>query len=603
MYELQGERGSGTVSSSSVLINVNTPEDIRSKVICILLRLAAGHRFEATALMESTFQQYEKRQECPPSSSDDWPDLSQSEWLHSERVVVCERESSWSHIQPAVHWCLVFTPFSGRKRCVCVCVCACVRNFICDMFFFSLSEDAENEERKRMIIEQLEEEMRKLEDEMAASFSISGFDRHSSLVLSPDNPETLIDDYLAVMGERTARELDTSLAAAVHSLLTGPLDYQRFRDTTLTLSTHTQGGWSNVLAPLLLLQALQSKGQALSTLVRLGVRLLEEDEAEYITQQGGWAEIFRLGSEEEQGVTIAEDNNDIYILSGEQHPDQLSPPSSLLCTGDNSSGQSSWQTESLPVSLAGHESWAQVSAMDPEDVKSLDSNEGAALAEERSENNSSNSDIVHVEREEAELLEELAELREEFRDQTPPVSLSAEADAPASLISLEEPVVIETPVSLSAEPSLVSSEPELLPPAIDAAAAPPHDEPEPAAPLPVPAVEPDPEPEPAADAAPVPAEGAGETPEVTPEPAPEPEQDLEPAAVPPQPEEPQPEPETVAEPALAPPLLLRTPVEAPPAEEPPVKPESELSALLYGSAALVLLAAAVAYGVLSYRRK
>ncbi|AWP08814.1 putative bcl-2-like protein 13 [Scophthalmus maximus] len=484
-------------------------------------------------------------------------------------------------------------------------------------------EDAENEERKRMIIEQLEEEMRKLEDEMAASFSISGFDRHSSLVLSPDNPETLIDDYLAVMGERTARELDTSLAAAVHSLLTGPLDYQRFRDTTLTLSTHTQGGWSNVLAPLLLLQALQSKGQALSTLVRLGVRLLEEDEAEYITQQGGWAEIFRLGSEEEQGVTIAEDNNDIYILSGEQHPDQLSPPSSLLCTGDNSSGQSSWQTESLPVSLAGHESWAQVSAMDPEDVKSLDSNEGAALAEERSENNSSNSDIVHVEREEAELLEEvgeigaidesmmsvlgteseLAELREEFRDQTPPVSLSAEADAPASLISLEEPVVIETPVSLSAEPSLVSSEPELLPPAIDAAAAPPHDEPEPAAPLPVPAVEPDPEPEPAADAAPVPAEGAGETPEVTPEPAPEPEQDLEPAAVPPQPEEPQPEPETVAEPALAPPLLLRTPVEAPPAEEPPVKPESELSALLYGSAALVLLAAAVAYGVLSYRRK
>ncbi|XP_035498424.1 bcl-2-like protein 13 isoform X2 [Scophthalmus maximus] len=485
------------------------------------------------------------------------------------------------------------------------------------------AQDAENEERKRMIIEQLEEEMRKLEDEMAASFSISGFDRHSSLVLSPDNPETLIDDYLAVMGERTARELDTSLAAAVHSLLTGPLDYQRFRDTTLTLSTHTQGGWSNVLAPLLLLQALQSKGQALSTLVRLGVRLLEEDEAEYITQQGGWAEIFRLGSEEEQGVTIAEDNNDIYILSGEQHPDQLSPPSSLLCTGDNSSGQSSWQTESLPVSLAGHESWAQVSAMDPEDVKSLDSNEGAALAEERSENNSSNSDIVHVEREEAELLEEvgeigaidesmmsvlgteseLAELREEFRDQTPPVSLSAEADAPASLISLEEPVVIETPVSLSAEPSLVSSEPELLPPAIDAAAAPPHDEPEPAAPLPVPAVEPDPEPEPAADAAPVPAEGAGETPEVTPEPAPEPEQDLEPAAVPPQPEEPQPEPETVAEPALAPPLLLRTPVEAPPAEEPPVKPESELSALLYGSAALVLLAAAVAYGVLSYRRK
>ena len=54
----------------------------------------------------------------------------------------------------------------------------------------------------------------------------------------------------------------------------------------------------------------------------------------------------------------------------------------------------SWHTESLPVSL-GPESWQQVT-VDPEEVKSLDSN-GAA---EKSENNSSNSDIVHVEREE-----------------------------------------------------------------------------------------------------------------------------------------------------------------------------------------------------------
>lgn len=53
----------------------------------------------------------------------------------------------------------------------------------------------------------------------------------------------------------------------------------------------------------------------------------------------------------------------------------------------------SWHTESLPVSL-GPESWQQIT-MDPE-VKSLDSN-GAG---EKSENNSSNSDIVHVEKEE-----------------------------------------------------------------------------------------------------------------------------------------------------------------------------------------------------------
>lgn len=58
------------------------------------------------------------------------------------------------------------------------------------------------------------------------------------------------------------------------------------------------------------------------------------------------------------------------------------------------SASQSWHTESLPVSL-GPESWQQI-AMDPEEVKSLDSN-GAG---EKSENNSSNSDIVHVEKEE-----------------------------------------------------------------------------------------------------------------------------------------------------------------------------------------------------------
>ncbi|XP_030006927.1 bcl-2-like protein 13 [Sphaeramia orbicularis] len=54
---------------------------------------------------------------------------------------------------------------------------------------------------------------------------------------------------------------------------------------------------------------------------------------------------------------------------------------------------------------------------DPEDTKSLDSSEGAVLAGE--ENHSSNSDMVHLEREEAEMLEEAeraaAESREEER--------------------------------------------------------------------------------------------------------------------------------------------------------------------------------------------
>ncbi|XP_072241526.1 bcl-2-like protein 13 isoform X2 [Leuresthes tenuis] len=515
--------------------------------------------------------------------------------------------------------------------------------------------DARSQREKAVIIkEQVEEELRQLEDDISASFSITGFDRHTSPVFSPANPESSIEDCLAVIGDKVAQDLDTYLPEAVQTLLTGPLDYEKFRSTTLDLSAHTQEGWSKVLVPLVLLQALQSEGQPLTTLLHLGLRCLEEDEADYIIQQGGWGEIYSFVSEEERGVSIAEDSNDIYILSGEQHRDQLSPPSLLLCTGNDSSEQSSWQTESLPVSLAGHESWAQVGAMDPEDVKSLDSNEGVALAEERSENNSSNSDIVHVEREEAELLEEggevgliedsmmsvlgtesdLAALRAEFGDQATIVPVSARADStpPASLISLEEPVVIETPSSLSAEPS-ISSEPELLPP-VPEPAAPPPVEPEPAAPSPVPAVKQEPEPEPAAATSRVPPSPAKEIPTA---PA-EPEATSEPVSasehVPQQPEpEAAGEPDTTAPPAEEPSVALveapvveapvvpikasdlEAPVESPaeevpvapvktPTEEAPVQPEpaAELSLLLYGGAVLVLTAA-VAYGILRFKRR
>ncbi|KAF7658203.1 hypothetical protein LDENG_00015890 [Lucifuga dentata] len=61
-----------------------------------------------------------------------------------------------------------------------------------------------------------------------------------------------------------------------------------------------------------------------------------------------------------------------------------------------------WQSESLLV-----ESWSTMGDMDPEDTKSIDSSDGMALAGE--ENHSSNSDMVHLEREEAEMLEEAAQ--------------------------------------------------------------------------------------------------------------------------------------------------------------------------------------------------
>lgn len=55
---------------------------------------------------------------------------------------------------------------------------------------------------------------------------------------------------------------------------------------------------SQVLVPLVLLQALQSKGQSMTTLVHLGVRFLEEDASGYIIQQGGWVS-FKHAMEED----------------------------------------------------------------------------------------------------------------------------------------------------------------------------------------------------------------------------------------------------------------------------------------------------------------
>ncbi|XP_070709966.1 bcl-2-like protein 13 [Pempheris klunzingeri] len=91
---------------------------------------------------------------------------------------------------------------------------------------------------------------------------------------------------------------------------------------------------------------------------------------------------------------------------GGEEATSLSPgPAALPLTQAESPGP--WQSESL---LA--DSWSTMGDVDPEDSKSLDSSDGAALAGE--ENHSSNSDMVHLEREEAEMLEE-AEKEEEER--------------------------------------------------------------------------------------------------------------------------------------------------------------------------------------------
>ncbi|KAL7871276.1 hypothetical protein SRHO_G00087730 [Serrasalmus rhombeus] len=501
-------------------------------------------------------------------------------------------------------------------------------------------------EKTSKMKQQIEEELKQLEEEISASFPRTGFDRHTSPVFSPANPESAIEDSLAVLGDRVARDLSAHLASAMQSLLCGQLDYEGFRTAVLEVSSHSQGEWSKVLVPLVLLQALQAEGQPLASLLTLGVRYLEEVEADFIIQQGGWerepelrsrtlillssipfisslhrdfspsgnersqSAVFSLDDVEDPGVIIAEDSNDIYILSGEQAPDPLSPPESLLTVAD-SSGPGSWQTESLPVSLTGHESWAQVGVMDPEDAKSLDSAEGVASAEERSENNSSNSDIVHVEREEAELLEEgrepteegelqesmlsmlgseseLAALRAELREEAPLTATVHELVEPSE----ESMIIMEPPVSLGAPAPVVALEPEAPLAPTAAATAPPV---------------PDPEPEPhPAQPEPVLAPVEPQLPSTPPaaEPEAEPEPQPEPVKAPPEQERPAQEPQVVQEVQVAPALSQEPPILPPAAAPMQTEPgPSELPVLLYGGAALVAIAALVAYGALAYRKK
>ncbi|KAM9673947.1 bcl-2-like protein 13 isoform 2-T3 [Trichechus inunguis] len=220
-------------------------------------------------------------------------------------------------------------------------------------------------------------------------------------------------------------------------LLLRPVTYQAYRECTLETAVHASG-WNKILVPLVLLRQmlleLTRRGQeSLSALLQFGVTYLEDHAAEYIIQQGGWGTVFNLESEEEEypGI-IAEDSNDIYILPSD-NSGQISPPESPTVTTSwqseslpvSLSASQSWHTESLPVSL-GPESWQQI-AMEPEEVKSLDSS-GAG---EKSENNSSNSDIVHVEKEEIpESMEEAAvasaglptrELQEAFSETPAPL--------------------------------------------------------------------------------------------------------------------------------------------------------------------------------------
>ncbi|XP_073400213.1 bcl-2-like protein 13 [Dendrobates tinctorius] len=301
----------------------------------------------------------------------------------------------------------------------------------------------------------IEEELKRLEEEIAAAFPSTGFDMHTSPVFSPASPDSTIEECLAQLADRMCLEMTDALDKAAQILLSGSLTYEVFKKESDEAASKTTG-WNKILVPLVLLQRLlleqtRSGNRQLDNLIQLGVSYVEDVCADFIIQQGGWGTVFSLDTEEDDvSGLIAEDSNDIYILTSD-NSEQVSPPESLAVS-------SSWHTESLPTSL-GPESWQQV-AMDPEELKSLDSNGGG---EERSENNSSNSDIVHVEKEEiAEVIEEAAVVEERLEQQEREDDEEEIEDEEREILVL--PSAMITTLAAPSPPSRV--EEEILPPPV-----------------------------------------------------------------------------------------------------------------------------------------
>ncbi|XP_074247156.1 bcl-2-like protein 13 isoform X4 [Saimiri boliviensis] len=70
---------------------------------------------------------------------------------------------------------------------------------------------------------EIEEELKSLDKEISEAFTSTGFDRHTSPVFSPANPESSMEDCLAHLGEKVSQELKEPLHKALHVLLSQAL--------------------------------------------------------------------------------------------------------------------------------------------------------------------------------------------------------------------------------------------------------------------------------------------------------------------------------------------------------------------------------------------
>lgn len=72
---------------------------------------------------------------------------------------------------------------------------------------------------------EIEEELKSLDKEISEAFTSTGFDRHTSPVFSPANPESSLEDCLAHLGEKASQELKVPLLGALQVLLSRMLTY------------------------------------------------------------------------------------------------------------------------------------------------------------------------------------------------------------------------------------------------------------------------------------------------------------------------------------------------------------------------------------------
>lgn len=82
-----------------------------------------------------------------------------------------------------------------------------------------------DEELLLKIKTEIEKELKSLDKELSEAFTSTGFDRYTSPVFSPANPESSIEDCLVHLGEKVSQELKEPLHKALQKLLNHDTDF------------------------------------------------------------------------------------------------------------------------------------------------------------------------------------------------------------------------------------------------------------------------------------------------------------------------------------------------------------------------------------------